>query len=70
MNGKIVTTPVGTGKIVYELPNGSFVVEYPWGGGEIITAQDILSHFEIFPKGKGYAKKIISRSLLGGNVPK
>ncbi len=37
-----VFTPLGRGKVVYRLSDGTFVVEFPHGGGQIFRAEDLF----------------------------
>ena len=38
-----VHTPLGSGKIVHNLPNGQIVVEFPHGGGHIFMPDEVLN---------------------------
>lgn len=37
-----VFTPLGKGKVVHKLPDGTFVVEFPHGGGQIFRADELF----------------------------
>ncbi len=37
-----VYTPLGEGRVVYELPDSTIVVEFPWGGGHIFHPGELL----------------------------
>lgn len=37
-----VFTPLGRGRIVYKLKNGTYVVEFSHGGGHIFTAKELF----------------------------
>lgn len=38
---KDVYTPLGHGKIVYILPDSTFVVQFDWGGGHIFHPSEL-----------------------------
>lgn len=38
---EIVVTPLGKGVLVYQLPEGRVLVEFPWGGGELFFREEI-----------------------------
>lgn len=40
---KDVFTPLGRGRIVYELPDGTLVVQFEHGSGHIFRADEIFS---------------------------
>lgn len=40
--GSGVYTPLGKGVIVHQLKNGSFVVEFEHGGGEIFSVAELM----------------------------
>ena len=39
--GREVYTPLGKGKVVYLLPDGTFLVEFPWGGGRMFLPGEL-----------------------------
>lgn len=39
---KIVTTPLGDGVLIHEFRDGTFCVEFPWGGGGVFLPNEVL----------------------------
>lgn len=41
-----IFTPLGVGKIVYKLPSGQYLVEFPHGGGHLFYPQELFPDWE------------------------
>jgi hypothetical protein len=42
MVGQEVYTPHGKGRVVYELPNGTVLVQYHYGGGAVFRKDEVF----------------------------
>ena len=39
--GEMVYTQLGKAKVVHLFADGSFAIEYPWGGGQVVLVTDV-----------------------------